>query len=339
MRYATFDGVTNREALMIRLRLQLTCFYPAPSRQPVIRRSILAVCIGLNASQLWANPHQLPPQVGPAAAPAQRIISLSLASDEIVYELLKSKAQLHRLTALSALAHDERYSFLAELFAAQDQPGQPAPPVRVPAHIEPIVKLKPDLVIAAKYNNPKLLAHLRNTKIPVVLLENFSTIAHIKANILRLGHALHLPQPAAALVVALDGELASRSHLLHPAPVISMLMYTQSGYAVGEDTLFDDMLRHSGFVNAVTTPGWSKLTQEALLLLDPDFIVAPCSPRRRLPMLRQLREQRGWSRYEALRQGRLICIQNRALYSTSFHLTQALRELKTGYQQLTAQPK
>ena len=305
-------------------------------------QSILAVWIGLSASQLWADTHRLPTQAGPATAPAQRIISLSLASDETVYTLLKSTSQLHRLVAVSALAHDRRYSFLAELFTPPTstpatQPSQPAVPARVPAHIEPIIKLKPDLVIAAKYNNPKLLAHLRNTKIPTVLLEHFTTMADIKANIMRLGHALNLLQPATALVAALDKELADHSHLIHPAPLISMLMYTQSGYAVGTATLFDDMLRHSGFINAVSTQGWSKLTPEALLQLNPDFIVAPCSPAQRLPMLRQIKQQRGWSRSAALRQGRLICIQNRALYSTSFHLTQALRELKAGYQQLTIQ--
>ena len=284
--------------------------------------------LALQVSLAYANPHQ---QQG---SYPHRIISLSLASDETVYELLKRQNRLSHLVAVSAIAHDQRYSFLAQLFK------QPSPALRqVPAQIEPVLKLNPDLVIAADFNNPKLLTHLNNQSIPFVVLKNFTSIASIKSNINLIGTAIGATKPAAELVAEIDQELHQQSHLTHPPPAISMMMFSQSGYVVGRQTLFDDLLRQSGFINTINSTGWIKLNLEALIQLQPHVIVAACPPSDHLKMLAHLRQQRGWSSYQALQSQRLICISPRALHSTSFHIIQALRQLKAGYRQLTTANK
>lgn len=58
-----------------------------------------------------------------AAAPARRIISVAVASDERVYKLLKNKSQLQRSPAV--LVHHRHRSFLAESLAKLIQSSQP----------------------------------------------------------------------------------------------------------------------------------------------------------------------------------------------------------------------
>ena len=93
----------------------------------------------------------------------EKIVSLTVGSDEILLELLNTDYERQRISALSSLADDPVYSESIEM--AKKVRG------RVGAQIESVVNLKPDLVICAQYTNPDTLAKLKELKVPHLRLK------------------------------------------------------------------------------------------------------------------------------------------------------------------------
>lgn len=254
--------------------------------------------------------------------PPQRIVSLSLASDEILYELLNKTQQLSRLKGVSTLARDKRYSFLAEIL-------KPTPHTvnQIPAQIEPVLKAKPDLIVAAQFNNPKLLHHLKSQQIRFVILSQFSSIADIKSNILMLGEMTGTSAQAQQMIA----NMSPVTRISRPTPP-QVILYSQSGSLTGTQTLFDDMLKHIGAKNSVQDEGWIPYSLEALVKLNIDVVAAACDHPSK--MITHLKKQPGWSHLKAVQRSQVICIEERALHSTSFHISKALIQLKSGLERL-----
>ena len=109
----------------------------------------------------------------------EKIVSLTVGSDEILLELLNTDYERQRISALSSLADNPVYSESIEM--AKKVRG------RVGAQIESVVNLKPDLVICAQYTNPDTLAKLKELKVPHLRLKKFSSIEDIQNNIKTIG--------------------------------------------------------------------------------------------------------------------------------------------------------
>ncbi|MCY4380283.1 MAG: ABC transporter substrate-binding protein, partial [Proteobacteria bacterium] len=254
-----------------------------------------------------------------------RIVSLSLASDETLYELLKKKGELPRLIAVSTTSADPKYSYLSHIFHNKTKLKQ------VPAAIEDVLRLAPDFVVAAKFNNPKLLRAIKNHKINHLILDKFSSINDLINNTHILAKAVNAEEQGQELVQLIRDELKQKSHLSQHSPKKTMLSFSSSLHIMGQNTLFSDLLHSAGFQNALALPGWPKLTLEFLLKIEPDYIVAPCAPKNQNKVFDYLQTTRGWREKKSVQTKKIICIEYRALYSTSFHIVQALRQLKAGY--------
>ena len=269
---------------------------------------------------LW---ERLSPPEKPQDFFPQKIASLSLASDEILFELLKKSGSLHRLAAVSSVAHDKRYSFIADDVKAQNL-------LQINAHIEAIVALKADWVVAASFNNPKFLQVLQRTQIPYVTLTEFKNLEDIVRHMRSLARLISHPHLAEELLK----ELISWEPFTKKKE--TLLFYDSYGYVLGSETLFDDMIKRSGFQNAVSRKGWWKISRESLLHLKPDFIIAACEKPQ--AVLKTLRKKVGWKHFEAVKKAKLICIPQRALYSTSFHILKAYHQLKKSYLAFSQNP-
>ena len=86
------------------------------------------------------------------ASKHSRIVSTSVAADEILWELLPPQER-HRVIAFSELANNGRYSALGSLTTK-------VPTVRSAA--DSILRLTPSLVILSHYNRPELKEQLRH---------------------------------------------------------------------------------------------------------------------------------------------------------------------------------
>jgi iron complex transport system substrate-binding protein len=203
--------------------------------------------------------------------PPQRIISLTLASDEMLFSLV----DVSRLLGITTLAGDPAVSNVA------DQAD------RVPNHlelnVETILSLAPDLVIASTWSDPAPIAQLRRAGVPVYCLASGTTIAGIQEKILRLALLVGETERGRQIVAQMDRRLREvdrRVGSLAPAQRLRVIDYGTWGGAMGQGSSWDEMLRRAGLVNAVgmlSADEWGQvpLSREKLLELDPDMIVLP----------------------------------------------------------------
>ncbi|HVS14343.1 MAG TPA: ABC transporter substrate-binding protein [Thermoanaerobaculia bacterium] len=229
----------------------------------------------------WRRLEERSGRVVALSRPPRRIVSQSLASDEILLELIPDD----RLLAVSALALDPRYSRAVEAAA------------RVPRTVlhdtEELLSLRADLIVVASYTMPETLRQLDTAGAPVLRLRRFDGVEAIRANLRTLGFAVGEDETAAALIAAMDARIEAERRRVAAAlrgrrpRVVSW----DGGVAPGSGTTFDDVVRLLGAENASSAAGldgWPRVGSEQILAWDPEaiFVAAPAgeeeAERRRL---------------------------------------------------------
>lgn len=99
----------------------------------------------------------------------QRIVSLTLGTDEILLSLIDPK----RIIAVTTLAIDPGISNVVDL--AKTIPNKIGR-----ASVEPVIALQPDLVLVASYTANDIVEQLKEVGLPVMRLTLFSSITGIK---------------------------------------------------------------------------------------------------------------------------------------------------------------
>ncbi len=164
----------------------------------------------------------------------QRVVSMSLCSDQMVLHFLPSK----RIAAVSYLAQDPAYSH----FYSRTK--------NIPLHkanVEFILSLKPDLILASRYERSQTTSMLQRLGQPVVIVDEPQSIAAIDAYTLEI--ARHLDEESFArqsLRVMHErwqtvDEIAAAKN---PYLVVSM---SANGYQQGQHSLFNELLRRVGW--------------------------------------------------------------------------------------------
>lgn len=259
-----------------------------------------------------------PPAV--AETRPSRIVSMSLASDEILLELLPHCGGLDRLTAVSTFADDSTSSHAT----------QTAKAVKARVHSEPegVLGLKPDLVIAASFNRSSLLELLAKKKIPLRILSRFSSHKDIVANIETIGEATGCRKAAADIASTfqrkIDAIVASTKQL----PLESAVSYSHDFTVMARNTLFDDLLTINNLSNAASTAGlqhWPKVSPEALLKWDPDWIVISCDGSDCGKIKSDVAKHAVWKKLRATKAEKFILVSPKDALSTSHYFGVKLR--------------
>lgn len=188
----------------------------------------------------------------------QRVVSLNLCSDQMLVLLAPEQ-----VAALSPLARDPALSFVAAQAAR-------LPIVRDDA--EAVLRLHPDLVLAAPYGAQATLALLVQEGVPVRRIDLPQDFAAIRAQTTALAAALDVPARGASLVAAMDAILAS---VPQPTRHITAVAWEPRGYTAGPGTLMDAVLRAAGLVNAAAG---ARIGIEAMLRHPPDLLVEQEAP-------------------------------------------------------------
>ena len=194
-----------------------------------------------------------------------RIVSLSLASDEMLVDLLGGGG---RIAALTRFASDPSISNVSE--KARGIP-------RVRANIEQVLEKSPDLVIAAGYTNPNIRAHLEKAGVKTLVLADAVSLESIKENVRAVGAAVCEAAGADRLVRDMErriGEAGKRIPRGAPAPEI--LFYGAPGFTVGGGTTINDMIEMSGGINVAARgglAGHANVSTEYVVGADPDIVL------------------------------------------------------------------
>lgn len=246
------------------------------------------------------------------AAPPKRIVSLSLASDEILVDLLSECKRSSDLVAVSTLADESHSSYIA------DQVKH----IKARVHSEPesILNLKPDLVIAATFNRPELIELLRKRPIPLLVLSQFSTHQDIAANMKKIGHAVGCEAEADQMTKIFLDRIAGIRAEHAKEPLETAVSWSSDLSLMAGDTLFDDLLVMNHLENSATKAGlknWPRVSAEALRKWNPDWIVIGCEGKACDSIESNLHSDKTWNQLNAVKHKKFIRVPERALVSTS----------------------
>jgi len=250
----------------------------------------------------------------------RRIVSQTLGTDEILLAITEPE----RIVAFSKFGLDAKFSNVVE---EVKKTGAPAI-----QNVEDILQLNPDLIFVASYSRAEIVEQLQSAGAPAFRFANFDRLDDIKTNIRTVGYAIGEEERAENLVKKMEDELAAirgriPGGIAAPPRVMS---YGNAGYTAGSNTLFDDIIRHAGAINATAEggiKGFGKISAEQVLEWQPDFIVVGANYGDFEQIRQQLLANPAIAATNAARSNRIILMDNRYFLTVSQFTTRAVDEL------------
>jgi len=256
-------------------------------------------------------------------APPRRIVSQTLGTDEILFDICPHD----RIVGVSTTAVEPAYSYVVDEVRKLKLPAITT--------VEIAVKLKPDLVFVASYSQAELIDILRSTGAPVFRFANFDRIDDVKTNVRIVGRATGEDAAADALVADMDRRLAAVAARVPAGPRPHVMTYATDGYTAGANTLFDDVIRAAGGTNASAehgADGFLRISAEQLLKWDPDWIVTGAKPGEERRARDRMLANPVVAATRAARLGHVIAMDTRQFLTVSHHVVDAVETLATALQ-------
>lgn len=199
----------------------------------------------------------------------QRIVSLTLGSDEILLGLIDKS----RILALTQYADDAGISNVAAEAAGVAERASMD-------KLESVIAQKPDLVILDTWADPKYVKQLRDAGINVYTFKTPSNIDEQKATISELANITGADAKGKEILEWMDAklkEVEDKLAQLKPEEKLTVMDYGEMGSS-GKGTNFDDIVTRAGLINVVAKAdieGWPVISKEKIIEFNPDIIVLP----------------------------------------------------------------
>jgi len=225
------------------------------------------------------------------AAQPQRIVSMNLCTDLLVLML----AAPEHIASVTFLAADPEYSPFAEKTTGIALNRGLA---------EEIIPLEPDVILTSVYSNRFTATLLTQLNYRVVNIPVESTLESVYEIIESVGAAIGEAVKARNMVNTMQQQL---DKLRWPTdiPAKTVIVYLPNGYAYGQHSLVDDLLKTIGLRNLASEMGlgyWGHLTVEDLLLAKPDVIVLNTEHTRKPALATQQQRHPALAKFWATRQ-------------------------------------
>lgn len=222
--------------------------------------------VAVLAAFLW------PVAAAGAGTPPRRVVSMNVCTDQLAM-LVAKPGQLY---SVSYLARDAGTSAMA---------GEAGSYVVNHGLAEEIFLMKPDLIIAGTYTTRTTVSLLHRLGFRVEEFSPESSFDDVRTNLKRMGDLLGNPERSAALIAAMDAEIAVLRQKA-PQPLTAALYFANS-YTSGAGTLVSEVVKLAGLSNladGLGLAGTARLPLELLILARPD-IVAGGRSRQETPAL------------------------------------------------------
>ena len=242
--------------------------------------------------------------------PPSRIASQALVTDHFLFAVVPPS----RIAAVSAVAHDPRYSFVADVVDGMD--------VAVAGDPEALLRRRPDLLIASNIAAADFVALARGAGIPTFRLSTmFEDFAQIAAGLETVGR-LTGEEGAAERVIARFRERIAAAAARRPAaaPRPRVLVYVAFSGTFGAGSLFDHILTELGAVNVAAEQGigpHGDIGSEQIAAWDPDWIVADAPAGEEAAVRRRLLDHPAVAVTTAGRTGQILVIDHRQFITMS----------------------
>ena len=252
--------------------------------------------------------------------PPSRIASQALVADHFLFAVVPPS----RISAVSIVAHDPTYSFVADVVADLD--------VAVAGDVEAMLQRRPDLLLVSHTARADVVAVARAADIPTFRLRTvFDDFAQITAGLETVGR-LTGEERAARRVIAEFRERVAAAVARRPAgaPRPRALVYSAFSSTFGSGSLFDHILTQLGAVNVAAEQGigpHGMISGEQIAAWNPDWIIADSPAGEEAAVRRRLLAQPGVAVTNAGRTGQVLVLDHRRFITMSHHavaLTEAV---------------
>lgn len=204
------------------------------------------------------------PERAATAAKSKRIVSLSIATDEILTALPHSG----KLVGVSQFSRDPSISNCAGLI--------PRDAIPVVADAETILALTPDLVFTTAFVDPVFASLLRGAGVQIVTLQRFESLDNIFQNVVLVGETVGQRNAALTIVAKAKQQVASLAHRTASLRRPRVLYIDPGPFTQGKKTLMHDLIERAGGINVAAEAGivgLDQLSTELAIALRPEVIL------------------------------------------------------------------
>jgi iron complex transport system substrate-binding protein len=196
-----------------------------------------------------------------AHAEVRRVVSLNPCLDAI----LLSVADRKQIAALSHFSRDRNSSTIADVAATLPMTYESA---------EEVISFSPDLVLTSRHSSLATRNALRRVKIKTELFTEPKSVEESIAQVRYIAGLVNRTERGEDLVMRIEAALASAAY---EGPPLAALIFQSNGFTTGGDTLVDEMLRRTGFVNVARRyggNGWGNIPLEHVIADPPQVLLA-----------------------------------------------------------------
>lgn len=142
------------------------------------------------------------------------------------------------------------------------------------AQAEEVFRLSPGLVLVGTFSSPYTVGLLRRLGIKVEQFAPERSFDDLRANVRKMGAALHREAAAEALLAQFEADLAAVRVLAETRP--QALMHAANNYTSGDTSLAHQIVTAAGWANAAVQAGLSggAVPMEVLVMLTPDLVIS-----------------------------------------------------------------
>ncbi len=229
--------------------------------------------------------------------PAQKIVSLAPSNTEILFAIGAGP---------QIIARDDFSDYPEEAKSLAAIGGNMSS-----YNLEEITRLQPDLVLASELNTPEQVKALENLGLTVYYLENPTDLESMFANLQKVGELTGHADEAAALAETLRIRAAAVENALSGSTERPKVFYELDGtdpakpWTAGSGTFIDTFIQMAGGVNVASemSGGWGQISQEELIVQNPDIILLGDSAYGVTP--EQVSGRPGWDQIKAVKDGNI----------------------------------
>lgn len=241
------------------------------------------------------------------------IVSGTEGTDEILASLVPKS----RIALVTNLSSNPTYSDITGLVKGIPQWTGDDP--------EKVLSVQPDLVLMASYAPQKVITQVRNANVPVYEFNDFTSVASIEHNIGVVGKLVGEPAKAKAIVANMNHNLRQIKTEVSSQKKPTVLDYSSYGFAGGKATTANDIITMAGGVNAAANlNGWTKITDEEIVKMNPDVIIDSSDDQ---AFLKKLANEPGLQSVKAIKEHHLYVIKSSDLSSVSQFIVKAVYDV------------
>ncbi|WP_101474444.1 ABC transporter substrate-binding protein [Fusobacterium sp.] len=261
----------------------------------------------------------------------KKIISMSMASDELLYALVSKD----RILALSG--NFDKNEMRSALWNKINDFNQ------VKDNVEQIMALEPDLVIVPNWIKKTVISQLEDAGINIYVYDTPSNFQEEKNLIKELSCLLEVKNIGARIIKDMDTRLLAIQQKIKKSgkPCPRVLEYSHYGSTNGKGSMFDDMLSNIYCKNVASEIGiyrFAKISKELVIDLNPEIILIPIwdstSAKNCSKFFTFIKNDKSLAEVDAIKNNKVYAIPGKYVYMYSQYIIDGMEEIANSIYEL-----